>query len=167
MTFYTRTSALVAMLALACAAPALAQEQADEKPIEKIGDTLKNMGEKPLRDFNIKQDEIPPELLAIMESPYSMKGLRTCTQFRNEIGKLTAVLGTDVDSVNAVEGETAAETMLGAAESVVGSLIPGTGLIRRVTGAHQAEMKAQAAILAGSLRRSYIKGYASARGCKA
>jgi len=166
MTFNPMAFALLAALAMASATSAVAQDAARDRPIDKVGDTLKNMGEKPLRDFNIKTDEIPPKLLAVMERPYSMTGLRTCVHFKREIDSLTAVLGPDVDNQKSVDGETPAETMLGAAESIVGSLIPGTGLIRRVTGAHQAEQKAKAAVLAGSLRRAYIKGYASARRCK-
>jgi len=152
---------LAAIAVAAISVPAMAQSD-----IEKVGKSAGNMVEKPLKDANIIKDEIPPELLAIMERPYSMGGLKTCAQFTAEIGKLTKVLGPDVDAVKTKKGETATETMLGAAESVVGGLIPGTGLIRKLSGAEKAEEKAKAAVLAGSLRRAYIKGYATAKGCK-
>lgn len=46
-----------------------------------------------------------------------------------------------------------------------GSLIPGQGIIRELTGANKAARHAAAARLAGQLRRSYIKGVTKARGC--
>jgi hypothetical protein len=144
------------------AGPAAAQE----KPIDKIGNTVENIAEKPLRDLNLMKDEIPPKLLSVMERPYSLDGMRTCRQFNAEIGQLTAVLGPDVDAVKPKKGETAAETMLGAAESVAGGIIPGSGLIRKLSGAEKAAEKAKAAVLAGSLRRAYLKGTARAKGCR-
>ncbi len=156
-----RCTLLLATLLIAM--PATAQEKSD---IDKVGDSAKNMATKPLKDLNMMKDEIPPELLAVMQRPYSLDGLKTCKQFKTEIGKLTAVLGPDVDEVKAKSGESATETMLGAAESVVGSLIPGAGLMRIISGAKQAEEKAKAAVLAGSLRRAYLKGAAGAKGCK-
>ncbi len=152
---------LVAVSVAAIPVSAMAQST-----IEQVGKSAGNMVEKPLKDANLIKDEIPSELLEIMDKPYSMVGLRTCAQFKAEIGKFDTLLGPDVDAVQSKKGQSATETMLGAAESVVGSLIPGTGLIRKLSGAEKAEEKAKAAILAGSLRRAYIKGHASAKGCR-
>jgi len=133
---------------------------------KEVGQSMESMATKPLKDLNLMKDEIPPELLALMNNPYSLDGIKTCKQHKAAIDRLTSVLGPDVDAVTAKQGETATETMLGAAESVVGGLIPGAGLMRKLSGAQAAEEKAKAAVLAGSLRRAYLKGSARAKGCK-
>jgi hypothetical protein len=159
---------VVATLSLAL--PALAQT-APEKPkegaIDKVGDSAERMATKPLKDLNLMKDEIPPEIQAIMAKPYDIGKLKTCADKKNAVKRLTEVLGPDVDSPQATKnGQNPAEFALGAAESVVGSLIPGMGLIRKISGAEAAEKKAKAAVLAGQLRRAYIKGVAHATGCK-
>ena len=155
----TRIGLFVALL---LAVPVVAQDTT----VDQVGDTARTMATKPLRDLNLMRDEIPPKLLAVMQKPYSLDGLKTCKQFAAEIAKLTEVLGPDVDAVKVKAGETATETVLGTAESVVGSLIPGAGIMRRLSGADAAQRKAQAAVFAGSLRRAYLKGVARGKGCK-
>ena len=159
----TLAKSLLTTLAILLAMPAAAQEKSDA---DKVGDSAKSMATKPLRDLNLMRDEIPPKLLAVMQKPYSLDDLKTCKQFAAEIAKLTEVLGPDVDAVKVKAGETATETVLGTAESVVGSLIPGAGIMRRLSGADAAQRKAQAAVFAGSLRRAYLKGVARGKGCK-
>lgn len=125
------------------------------------------MATQPLRDLNIIRDGIPPALAAMMDDPYSLKGLRGCPDYAREIAVVTAMLGPDVDSrqARAAKG-TSTEFVLGTAESVVGGLIPGMGIVRRVSGAEAARKQAQAAALAGSLRRAFLKGRASGKGCQ-
>jgi hypothetical protein len=156
--------------ALYAAQPVLAQpapEKPKEEAIDKVGDSAERMATKPLKDLNLMKDEIPPEIQAIMNRPYDISKLKTCADKKNAVRRLTEVLGPDVDSPQAQKkGENPAEFALGAAESVVGGLIPGMGIIRKISGAEAAEKKAKAAVLAGQLRRAYIKGTARAQGCK-
>lgn len=133
----------------------------------QVLDSAGRMAQQPLRDLNIVRDGIPPEIEAIMAEPYSLKGLRGCPDYAREIARLTAVLGPDVDSPEAkASGQTSTEFVLGTAESVVSGLIPGMGIIRRVSGAQAAQKRAQAAVLAGQLRRAFLKGRASGRNCR-
>jgi hypothetical protein len=163
---------LATALAIVLAAPALGQPTPPTPPppasdIDRVGDTLETMGEKPLKDFNLMRDKIPPELLAVMDRPYDLRGIGGCAGYKNAVNRLTAVLGPDVDSPKVTgQKQSASEVVLGGAETVVGGLIPGTGLIRKISGAEAAQKKAQAAVLAGSLRRAYIKGMARAKGCR-
>ena len=151
---------------LCVALPALAQST-QPSSVDKAADSVERMVEKPLKDFNITKDKIPPEIEAVMKKPYDISKLKTCADLKTAVAKLTEVLGPDVDSPQATKkGQDPAEFALGAAESVVGGLIPGTGLIRKVSGAEANEKKVKAAVLAGQLRRAYIKGYAKAKGCK-
>jgi hypothetical protein len=166
-------AALLAIIALlpaplAAQATAPAPAPAARSTSGQVVDSAGRIAQQPLRDLNIVRDGIPPEIEAIMAEPYSLKGLRGCPDYAAEIKRLTAVLGPDVDSPEArAAAETSTEFVLGTAESVVGSLIPGMGIIRRVSGAQAAQKRAQAAVLAGQLRRAFIKGRANGRGCRA
>lgn len=51
-------------------------------------------------------------------------------------------------------------------KTVVNSLIPFRGLVREISGAAPAERRLQAAVTAGIARRGYLRGLASAKGCK-
>jgi hypothetical protein len=149
---------------LAVAVPLSAQSAQDT--VQQVGKTAESVVTKPLKDANIVKGEIPPELLAIMQEPYSLRGLSTCAQFSAEVAKMTRVLGPDVDSVQPTKGKSASETVLGEIENVAGMLVPGSSIIRRVSGAEAQEQKAKAAVYAGSLRRAYLKGHARAKGCR-
>lgn len=158
------TRNLVVVALLAAAAPALAQSASET--VEQVGKSAENIVTKPLKDANLVKEEIPAELEAIMANPYSLKGVTTCAQASAEIGKLTRVLGPDVDVAKAKGGSSATEMALGQLEKTAGGLIPGSGVIRKISGAEAQERKAKAAVFAGSLRRAYLKGWATAKGCK-
>lgn len=172
MTFkLTRAAAALLAAVLVVPLPVAAQTAgtapAARNTSEQVIDSAGRMAQQPLRDLNIVRDGIPPEIEAIMAEPYSLKGLRGCPDYAAEIKRLTKVLGPDVDSPEAkASAGTSTEFVLGTAESVVGSLIPGMGIVRRVSGAQAAQKRAQAAVLAGQLRRAFIKGRASGRGCR-
>jgi hypothetical protein len=158
--------ALVAALAV-LAAPAAGQTP-PRSTVEQAADSAGRVAAQPLRDLNVTREGIPPEIEAIMEDPYSLKGLKGCADYRAAIDRITKVIGPDVDSKEAREASgTSAEFMIGAAESAVLGLIPGRGLIRQVSGASAAEKRARAATLAGSLRRAFLKGRMSGLNCKA
>lgn len=159
--------ARVGILIVAICAVTGSAAAAQESTTQQVRDSAGRIVTAPLRDLNVKQDPIPPLLLAVMDAPYSLAGLNGCAQYKAEIGRLTAVLGPDVDSPEASSSSaTATEFVLGTAESVAGSLIPGAGLIRRFSGADAARRHAQAAVLAGQLRRAFLKGRASGRNCR-
>jgi hypothetical protein len=158
---------LILALGVGLAAPVAAQEAQPKSDLEKVGDSAERIAVKPLKDLNLMKDEIPPEIQAILDAPYDIRTLKTCAQLKDAVKRLTAVLGPDIDSPQATKkGQDPGEFMLGASESVAGSLIPATGLIRKISGAEAAEKRSRAAVLAGQLRRAYVKGYARGRGCK-
>ncbi len=165
-----RFTPLPLLLTVMIAAPALAQSLPDDKPAndgERVAKTATNIAEKPLKDLNIVKAKIPPGLAAISRRPYSTAGLKSCGQYAAAIGRMTAILGPDVDSP-AVEakGNKPAEFVLDSTESLIGDLLPGGGIIRRITGAEAAQKRLVAAIYAGGLRRAYLKGMARAKGCR-
>lgn len=136
--------------------------------LDKVGDTAEAIVERPLRDLNLMKDKMPPELVAIRDKPYDLSGLKGCSDYAAAVARLTKLIGPDIDSDAARnrKGETPSEFALSGIASAAGSFIPFSGLIRKVSGAEKAERRAQAAVLAGALRRAYLKGVARTRGCK-
>ncbi|GGI80978.1 hypothetical protein GCM10007973_16880 [Polymorphobacter multimanifer] len=173
----TTTATFAAAMALLLGAAAATAQTADpkDKGSDKINDgdraldTMENIATKPLKDLNLMKKKVPPELEAMMENPYALTGLKTCRQYAAEVTKITEMVGPDVDSAEAradKKKQTPAEFAFGATEAIAGSLIPFAGVIRFVSGAQKRERYAQAAVYAGTVRRSYIKGTARAKGCK-
>lgn len=170
-------AALIAALAIGGAARAQAPAAdpaatpAAEKPrsdIDKVGDTVENIGTKPLKDLNIIKADVSPEIERIMARPYALDGLKTCTQYRAAITRLTEVLGPDVDSPRLQKAEKSpAEVALDLGESAASGIIPFSGIIRRISGAESQQKYAKAVIYAGSVRRAYLKGLVRGKGCKA
>ena len=167
MRFVLRQIAIAATMLSAIAAPAQPAADPPRSDIEKVGDTMENIGAKPLKDLNIIQDKVNPDIERIMNEPYSLQGIKTCAQYKAAIGRLTAALGPDVDSPEfKKKDKTPAEEALSLGESAAGSLVPFSAVIRRLSGAEAKQNYAKAAVYAGSVRRAYLKGVARGKGCK-
>ena len=54
---------------------------------------------------------------------------------------------------------------MAAGQSAVSMFIPGTGLIRQISGAAAAEKHARTAVYAGSIRRGFLKGLGQTKRC--
>lgn len=127
----------------------------------------------PLSDLNIVQAEIPPALVAAKNAPYQAPVDSSCSGIEAEVKELDAVLGADLDTrqtaINpslierGVEaaGVAAVGQLRGAAEGVV----PFRSWVRRLSGAEKYSRDVAAAIAAGVVRRSFLKGHGDARGC--
>ncbi|MEI6484628.1 MAG: hypothetical protein WCO11_00010 [Sphingomonadales bacterium] len=132
-----------------------------------VDDSIGRAAVRPLRDLNIVKPKVAAALAEIMAAPYDIRGLRTCRQLNGEINRMTALVGPDVDdpALAGHKGRTPVELLFDTAEGITGSLIPGQGIIRQITGANKAARVAAAARLAGQLRRSYVRGVMQARRC--
>lgn len=148
------------LLALA-AAPAFAQPE-PQKPVTRREPSAVDVIATPASDLNLKKDEIPPILLAAGVDPYGLGTLRRCADLSAEVARLDAVLGDDIDIAQSRSGRPSAGKV---AQSVVGSFIPFRGVIREISGANENERRLQAAIYAGTARRSFLKGVGLQRGC--
>ena len=81
-----------------------------------------------------------------MADPYSLKGLRVCSDFAAEIARLTKVLGSDFGWAQARAAKTSlADFVFASAELIVSGLIPGMEIVRR----------------------GFRKGHARGEGCRA
>lgn len=142
--------------------------QENKSDLDKVGDTMSGVAEKPLKDLNIIKPEVDPYLEQLMDNPYAMTNLKNCKQYKAAIARLDSVLGPDVDSAAAQNQtkQSPAEFALETGASVAGSLIPLSGLIRKISGAEARQKYANAAVYAGGLRRAFVKGLANGKGCK-
>jgi hypothetical protein len=133
-----------------------------------VDDALERAATRPLRDLNIIKPKVAPELAGMMADPYDIKALKTCRQLNREVHLITGLIGSDVDdpALATKKGRQPVEMLFDSAEGITGSLIPGQGLIRQLTGANNAAREAAAARLAGMLRRAHVKGVMKARRCR-
>jgi len=126
----------------------------------------------PLRDLNVLQTKIPEVLLQAMADPYERpsRGLRMtkasqCAQLAALVAPLNEALGDDLDLPPQESGVDTRGTTLGLVASAASDVIPFRGWVRKLTGAERHDKLVQEAILAGAVRRSYLKGLGEARGC--
>lgn len=144
---------------------AMAQD-APDKPKDQTLDKAGSIATQPIRDVGVDKDKIPDVLQKAVENPYAPPSARTCKAYNVALGELNAVLGEDF-TVGAEANENRAGKIAEAVgKTIVNSLIPFRGLVREISGAAPAERRLQAAVTAGVARRGYIRGLASARGCK-
>jgi hypothetical protein len=179
----------VAPLALfglaACAQPQPQPVHEYAKPESKTEAQILEAATTPLSDLNIVRAEIPPTLLAALRAPYARPADATCEGIAAEIRALDTVLGADLDtpvtpinpnliphSFDAMVqqgAEFATEAAMGAAVGAVrgaaAGIVPYRSWVRKLSGAERYSRDVAAAIAAGGVRRSYLKGFGQASGC--
>lgn len=141
----------------AIAAPASAQPQRDENIVA-------GAVQQPFRDLNLIRETAPPQLVAAAQAPYA-DATADCAALRSEIASLDTLLGPDVDDKTSEENSAARDLAAGALRSALD--LPFRSVIRRVTGAHSRDEAIRRAVLAGMVRRAYLKGVYSERRCDA
>ncbi|HAF41296.1 MAG TPA: hypothetical protein DCG90_05940 [Sphingobium sp.] len=151
-------------LSLLLSGTALAQEQ--DKPRDETLDKAGKIATQPARDIGIDKDEIPPVLLKAVDNPYAAPASRTCKGLNGALGELNAVLGEDFTIGRQANENRTGKIAEAVGKTIVNSLIPFRGLVREISGAAPAERRLQAAVTAGIARRGYLRGLASAKGCK-
>jgi hypothetical protein len=130
--------------------------------------TVRDAAATPLSDLNVVRAEIPPVLAAAQKAPYAPPADRSCSAIAADVQALDAALGADLDTPERGNNPSliergAGDALRGAAEGV----IPFRGWVRKLTGAERYSREVAAAIAAGTVRRSYLKGLGSAAGCSA
>lgn len=141
--------------ALALALPAEAQVMPEPDVIE--------VAKTPLRDLNIDARDIPEVLQAAARNPYATRGLGKCDALVAEIAGLDRVLGAYYDIAHGEGRDRISEGRIG--QSVVGSVLPFSGILREVTGAADNDRNLRAAYTAGMVRRAFLKGWGLERSC--
>jgi hypothetical protein len=144
------------------AAPEPAKPADAPKPINEKDVSATDVAATPANDLNLRKTAIPQLLLDAQDDPYTLARMARCTQIAAAVIELDELLGDDVDVAQAKGRKLQAGRV---AQSVVGSFIPFRGVIREVSGANSQDRKLQAAIVAGTARRSFLKGVGQQRGC--
>ena len=123
----------------------------------------------PLRDLNVVRTRIPDVLLQVLSDPYARPPRKwTCPQLANLIRPLDQALGVDIDLMPFDDEnlmDRGKSTALGAAADLAAGAIPFRGIVRKLSGAEGHDKLVQSAIIAGNVRRSYLKGLGEGRGC--
>ena len=130
----------------------------------KAGDVLK----QPLKDLNVLKDVVPEVLLKAKAAPYAKPREETCYGVRVEIYELDYALGEDLDAATAPDDSKSkkiANETYNLARGAASGLVPYRGIVRRVTGAEKHTREISEALLAGAVRRSYLKGFGESLGC--
>ena len=129
----------------------------------------------PLRDLNLTEDNIPLILVRAYAKPYDMSGLTACKDILNQVSALDLALGPDVDIPRSGSTEEdmfakgrgmAGDAALDAVRSATTGVIPVRSWVRRFSGANRAEQEAKAIVLAGSVRRGFLKALGAQQGCE-
>ncbi len=162
-----RTVITLASLAfVGSALPASAQNPGSNGPrsTEQVAEEVVT---QPVEDVGLDKKDIPENLIAIQDKPYSLVGIKTCSQIRSAIGDMDAVLGEDLDvPYEKTRDDKRKDTAGKVGGLVVNSIIPFRRVIREISGAAAQERRYNAAVYAGVVRRSFLKGVGLQRGCK-
>lgn len=123
--------------------------------------------QQPMRDLSLIRDQPPPSLVRAAADPYDVSDAETCAQETRELDELDAALGPDLQPGG--EKEKGLITAGGLASDLVGGAVglPFRGVLRTVTGAEQRDRRLRAAVLAGMVRRGFLKGRMSLMKCPA
>jgi hypothetical protein len=135
--------------ALASALPAAAQP-----PLDDPNATVAGAAISPLRDLNIVRHKTPAVLQDAATAPYAHVAPQDCKAMKAQIADLDHVLGPDLDEAtyNPKGGSLLADSVRSALR------LPFGGVVSRLTGARKEEQDRDHAILAGYIRRAYLKG---------
>lgn len=112
--------------------------------------------QQPMRDLSLIRDLVPEALLRAAAAPYALQDRETCASLGEEVTALDAALGPDLQAGAKVQGDTVG----GMAGALIGGAVglPFRGVVRRITGADQRDRALKAAVLAGMVRRGFLKG---------
>ena len=124
---------------------------------------VKTVLDRPLGDLNVMRPAIAAALQKAARAPYALPD-PSCETITFEIQQLEVALGPDFDRKSAVSNKTLPSVAQIEGEAA-GSFIPYEGALRFLTGADRRDRKVAEMILAGAVRRAYLKGTGEARGC--
>lgn len=157
---------LMSVILLGLPAPLLAQAQSRQSNADRLEEKAEGVVRQPIKDVGLMRENPPEVLRDAQKAPYSLAGLKSCTDLRRAIGELDVVLGPDVDAVDEQGDALPARLAEAGAKSIVNMLIPFRGLVREASGAAEADRKFRMMVAAGMARRGYLKGVAHERKCR-
>jgi hypothetical protein len=150
-------TALIALTLAACASQPMA------KPGQDNG--MSRAAEQPIRDLSLIREQAPPVLQHAVADPYDREQVKTCAAVIHELAQLDDALGPDLQT-GAKPGN--GLSVSGLASDLIGGAIglPFRGIVRQVTGAEERDRNLRAAVLAGMVRRGFLKGRLAEMTCE-
>ena len=164
---------LCALALAACASAPPSLPEAGSAP-RGIDSQLAEATVAPLTDLNIVRAEIPKALAAARAAPYAMPADMSCPGLAADIQALDAVLGADLDTAETRDnpsliergGDAASNALVGAVRDTTEGVVPFRGWVRKLSGAERHDSLVTDAVLAGAVRRAYMKGLGEAKSCR-
>lgn len=121
--------------------------------------------QQPIRDLSLIRDRAPDVLLRALADPYAADHAGACTEVIHEIAALDDALGPDLKPGGEKKSLVSADSL--AADLVGGAVgLPFRGVVRQITGAEKNDRALKNAVLAGMVRRGYLKGRLSQMTCE-
>ena len=166
---------LPAALLGGCVTPSKAPDGRVQTTDQVNRSSVSGVATAPLRDINVLRTQIPPVLLEALADPYAKPDPLKCVQIVALIAPLDEALGPDVDAERSPDTEKgliskgydlAQNEVVGMAVDTAQDIIPLRSWVRRLTGAQQHDRLVRSAIVAGGVRRAYLKGLGETKGCK-
>lgn len=145
-------------------------------PVTSDSDVTDRVGQAaitPLSDLNVVQQKIPEVLLHARDvGAYSVPDKLDCPSVQNEINRLDVALGADFDAAGKGKpsllergGDMAENYGVGFVRRTMEGFVPFRSWLRKLTGAEKHSKQVAAAIMAGGVRRAYLKGLRQGLGC--
>ena len=153
---------LIGAATLLLAGPALAQTEPSKT--QQIEQDAATVAKSPLKDVGVVKDQIPQVLIDARTGTYVLPAPLTCKTIFDAVDALDAELAPDLDAASTQIKSGMSATEIG--ETVVHGLTPLRSWVRKLSGAEKNANEVQAAIMAGSVRRGYLKGVGLQMGCK-
>lgn len=146
------------------------------EPVTSESDVTDRVGQAaitPLSDLNVVQQKIPEVLLHARDvGAYTVPEKLDCPSVQNEIDRLDAALGADFDAAGKNKpsllergGDMAENYGVGFVRRTMEGFVPFRSWLRKLTGAEKHSKQVTAAIMAGGVRRAYLKGLRQGLGC--
>ncbi len=135
--------------------------------------SVSNAATSPLSDLNLVHAKIPKVLNEARRHPYTIPQDQSCEALAASVRALDEVLGPDLDAPESEDDpgmiergtDTAANEAVNLLQGTAEDVVPFRRWVRKLTGAERYSKKVEASIVAGTVRRSFIKGIAVGRGC--
>jgi hypothetical protein len=129
-------------------------------------DETRTIAAQPFKDFNLTHDEIPLSLQVAMANPYAPPKPYRCDEIQIEVADLNTLLGPDFDTPHDPDSGVTRAKLLDAARNEASSWIPLRSLVRWASGADRHAREMRRAVLAGQVRRAYLKGLREKLRCR-
>jgi hypothetical protein len=127
---------------------------------------MRDAATTPLSDLNVVRADIPPVLAAAQKAPYTAPADKSCAALATDVQALDAALGADLDTPATGSNPSLIERGANdALRNTAEGVIPFRGWVRKLSGAERYSREVAAAIAAGTIRRAYLKGIATAGAC--